>query len=198
MRYRNGDVTEASDFYWYRDLNAPSEGRLRRLDGQGGCVLDHTGQIYGAREYKTFGVAACNPLLPILVMEHDPLIYPGHWDLLRIFHSTNNPGRSLVATADSQMGNGGGPVLYVAGSSPSWMPGLIPRAYRIPRSGVSRSDGLGGELPIILGLMALNAPNDPTNSSINNVFLGHHRIWKHGQWTSSEAPRGREYKSLVS
>ncbi|RGP81799.1 hypothetical protein FLONG3_103 [Fusarium longipes] len=190
MRYRNGDVTEAPDFYWHRDPNSVPQGQLLRFDGQGGYISDPTGQPYAAVEYKTFGVAACNPLLPIMVAEHDPLVSPVDWDLLRIFHPTNRPGMSQVATFNSPMGDGGGPVLYVAGSGPSWMPGLIPRTYRSSRPGVPRSAGLGGELPIILGLMALYAAHDPHNISIDDVFLGHHRIWRHGQWTSNEAPRG--------
>ncbi|CAF3651745.1 unnamed protein product [Fusarium graminearum] len=190
MRYRNGDITEAPDFYWLRDTNSGPHGQLLRLDGQGGHVLDQSNMIYTGDEYKTFGVVACNPLLPIMVAEHDPLVSSGHWDLLRIFHPTNRPGLSQVATDNSRMGAGGGPVPYVAGSSPSWMPGLVPRTYRSPRSGAPRSAGLGGELPIILGLMALNAPREPGNTSVHNVFLGHNRIWRHGQWISTDAPRG--------
>ncbi|KAG8358566.1 hypothetical protein FVEN_g3882 [Fusarium venenatum] len=190
MRYRNGDVAEAPDFYWHRDPNSAPHGQLLRFDGQGGYVLDHTHMIYTAEEYKTFGVAACNPLLPVMVVEHDPLVSTGHWDLLRIFHPICRPGMSQVATINSPMGIGGGPVLYVAGSGPSWMPGLVPRTYRSPRSSVPRSAGLGGELPIILGLMALNATRDPSNTSVHSVFLGHNRIWRHGQWVSTDAPRG--------
>ncbi|KAG8667906.1 hypothetical protein FPOAC2_13108 [Fusarium poae] len=190
MRYCNGDVTEAPDFYWHRDPSSVPQGQLLRYDGQGGYVLDHTHMLYAVEEYKTFGVAACNPKLPVMVVDHDPLVSTGHWELLRIFHPTSRPGLSQVATINSRMGIGGGPVLYVAGSGPSWMPGLVPRTYRSPRSSVPRSAGLGGELPIILGLMALSAARDPSNTSVHNVFLGHNRIWKHGQWLSTDAPRG--------
>ncbi|KAJ4015330.1 hypothetical protein NW752_006788 [Fusarium irregulare] len=186
MRYRDGDVTDAPDFYWHRDSNAPSDGQLLRLDAQGQYVRDNQGYYYQAREYKTFGVAACNPLLPIMVTEHDPLVTSVSWDLLRIFHPRNHPGMSQVATINSPMGQGGGPVLYAAGRSPSWIPGLVPRTYGTLVSNAP-STGLGGELPIILGLMALTAPRD---SSIRDVFAGHNRIWRHGRWTSDGVPRG--------
>ncbi|KAF4446228.1 hypothetical protein F53441_10113 [Fusarium austroafricanum] len=194
MRYRNGEVSEATGYYWDRDTSTQPEGQLLRLDSRGNYLVDEYGRYFTAPEYKTFGVAACNPLLPIMVVDHDPLVTRGNWELLRVFHPPTVPGLSQVATESSNMGQGGGPLLYVAGRSPSWIPGLLPTTYKSPpRHGISRSSGLGGELPIILGLMALSASpdqNEMSNSSIDNVFLGHNRIFKHGAWTSSDAPKG--------
>ncbi|KAF4970856.1 hypothetical protein FSARC_2222 [Fusarium sarcochroum] len=194
MRYRNGEVSEATDFYWLREIDmlpAP-QGQLLRLDGYGNYLVDQAGQSYPpAQEYKTFGVAACNPLLPIMVIDQDPLVSrTSGWELLRIFHPPNLPGLSQVVTIHSPMGIGGAPVLHAAGRSPSWMPSLLPETYRMPRRSAPRSSGLGGELPIILGLMALSAPHDTNNTSINGVFLGHERTWRRGVWNSTDAPRG--------
>ncbi|KAM0339319.1 hypothetical protein ACHAPU_011000 [Fusarium lateritium] len=192
MRYSNGEVTEATDFYWYRNTNTlpASQGQLLRLDDQRNYMMDEYGQHCYAEEYKTFGVAACNPLLPIMVTDQDPLVSEAFWELLRIFHPPRLPGLSQVVTLHSDMGFGGAPVLYIAGRSPNWMPSLLPATYRSPRSNSPRSSGLGGELPIVLGLMALCAAPDMDNTSINSIFLGHNRIWKHETWHSSELPRG--------
>ncbi|KAH6969388.1 hypothetical protein DER45DRAFT_49468 [Fusarium avenaceum] len=189
MRYYNGEVTEAADFYWYRD--AENSGRLAKLDSQRNCMMDQFGQYRYAVEYKSFGVAACNPLLPIMVVAQDPLTSEtAYWELLRIFHPPTIPGLSQAVTINSNMGEGGGPVPYIAGRSPSWMPSLLPSTYRSPNRNPPRSLGLGGELPIVLGLMALYAPQDTNNTSIDNVFLGHNRVWRHGVWNSNEPPRG--------
>ncbi|KAF9771540.1 hypothetical protein IL306_010803 [Fusarium sp. DS 682] len=190
MRYRNGDVSEAAEYRWFRD--PASEGQLLRVDGRGNCMTNQYGQGYQATEYKTFGVAACNPLLPIMVTEQDPLVTRSNWELLRVFHPPLRPGVSQVSTISSRMGPGGGPLLHVAGRSPSWIPGLLPATYKSPQRNAPHSVGLGGELPIILGLMALNAPpgDEMSNRSIECVFLGHNRLWRHGSWTSSDPPRG--------
>ncbi|KAF4336476.1 hypothetical protein FBEOM_9684 [Fusarium beomiforme] len=194
MRYRNGDISEATNYLWYRESSTPpaSQGQLLRMDGHGNCPTDRYGNYYSAEEYKTFGVAACNPLLPIMVTEQDPLVTTSNWELLRVFHPPSLPGVSQVSTISSSMGPGGGPLLHVAGRSPAWIPGLLPATYRSPQRHAPPSQGLGGELPIILGLMALNAPpgGEMSNHSIDAVFLGHNRLWRHGAWTSSDPPRG--------
>ncbi|KAM0246530.1 hypothetical protein ACHAP5_004654 [Fusarium lateritium] len=189
MRYCNGEVTEATDFYWCRDVE--KFGRLYKLDNQGNPMLDQFGQYCQAVEYKSFGVAACNPLLPIMVVAQDPLFSEtAYWELLRVFHPPTIPGLSQAVTIHSDMGEGGGPLLYIAGRSPSWMPSLLPSTYRAAQHNPLRSSGLGGELPIVLGLMALYAAQDMNNTSIDSVFLGHNRVWRHGFWSSNQPPQG--------
>ncbi|KAM5378201.1 hypothetical protein ACJA88_005935 [Fusarium oxysporum] len=194
MRYKNGEVSEAADWRWYRDASTlpASEGQLLRVDARGNCITDQYGQVYPAEEYKTFGVAACNPLLPIMVTEHDPLVTISNWELLRVFHPPSIPGLSQLSTITSTMGPGPGPLLHVVGRNPAWIPGLLPLTYKAPRRDAPHSAGLGGELPIVLGLMALNASPGSvmSNHSIDSVFLGHNRLWRHGAWTSPDAPRG--------
>ncbi|KAM5344745.1 hypothetical protein ACJ41O_010607 [Fusarium nematophilum] len=191
MRYSNGQVTEAAGYQWIRntdDPNLPNNyGRLCRFDAaQGVWYMMDTGDYWHAEVYKTFAVAACNPLLPIMVVDQDPLVNEtGPWHLLQIFHPRGRlEGVSQVVTPFSEMSGGGGPVRYVAGKSPSWIPGLLPKTYRSPRANPPPSTGLGGELPIILGLMALSA----SSSRTNEVFLGRNARWQRGAWSFRDQP----------
>ncbi|KAL2673798.1 hypothetical protein Neosp_012242 [[Neocosmospora] mangrovei] len=170
MRYFNGQVSEAAGYSWHRD-SVDTTGCLFCVDGSGNYIMDpETGSYVSAQEYNTFTVFACNPLLPIMLTNTDPLIYRSSWDLLRIFHPLGiQSGLSQVVSLESPMAAGPGPVRYVAGKSPSWMPGLIPKTYRNPSSQAPTSSGLGGELPVILGLMALNA--FPSSGGENEIQL---------------------------
>lgn len=193
MRYLDGEVSEAVGYHWYRD-SSDAKGYLFRLDTSGNYILDPSTDSYmAAQEYKTFAVFACNPLLPIMVTDMDPLVYESHWDLLRIFHSRGiQSGLSQVVTLQSPMADGQGPVRYVAGKSPSWVPGLIPETYRNPSSHAPASLGLGGELPVILGLMALNErPLSRGQNEANEVFLEKQQ-WRNGRWRGNKVPRGRK------
>ncbi|KAM6509764.1 hypothetical protein FALCPG4_017411 [Fusarium falciforme] len=193
MRYSNGEVSEAFGYYWHRN-SSDDVGYLFRIDASGNYIPDpSTGSYLAAQQYKTFAVFACNPLLPIMVTDVDPLVYQSGWDLLRIFHSRGiQSGLSQVVTLESPMALGQGPVRYVAGKSPSWVPGLIPETYRNPFPHAPASLGLGGELPVILGLMALNAcPASGGENEANEVFLEKEQ-WRNRQWRGNEVPRGRK------
>ncbi|KAJ4321274.1 hypothetical protein N0V84_005408 [Fusarium piperis] len=126
-----------------------------------------------------------------MVVNQDPLVSSEGWDLLRIFHPPVYRGLSQVVTLESPMANGGAPVRYVAGRSPSWIPGLLPRTYRSPSANAPDSRGLGGELPIILGLMALTPEqNKESNDSTNQLFLGRNG-WRRNEWRGgNDAPKG--------
>lgn len=190
MRYSNGEVTEAPLYHWYREeTNAP--GYLYRLDSSANFILDpSTASHHIAQQYKTFAVFACNPLLPLMVTDADPLQYQTSWELLRIFHPRHARGLSQVVTLESPIGPGGAPVRYVAGRSPSWMPALIPRTYRTAYPRPPESSGLGGELGIILGLMALTADHSPhDNEAVNEAFLLR-RQWRRNEWRGGDLPRG--------
>ena len=197
MRYSDGEVSEAWGYHWYREDQFPA-GQLLRLDQQGNFIVNpETGYCINAPEYRTFSVAACNPLLPILVTDTDPLIQEtGSWDLLRLFHPRDSPGISQVVTLESPMRDGGGPVRYVAGKSPSWMPGLLPKTYRSPNSNAPESQGLGGELPIILGLMALSSRKDPNSNDLTNQLFLERNLWQQNAW-HGDAPRGCEYLPVI-
>ncbi|UPK95205.1 hypothetical protein LCI18_006140 [Fusarium solani-melongenae] len=190
MRYSNGEVSEAQGYHWYRD-SSHGTGFLVRLDASGNFIVDPTtGYCQTATEYSKFAVFACNPLLPLMVTDSDPLLQTGNWELLRIFHPPGNRGLSQVVTLESPMREGRAPVRYVAGRNPSWIPALIPKTYRSPIHHSPDSRGLGGELPIILGLMALTAESNPSgNDAVNTVFL-ERRAWRRQEWRGGDTPRG--------
>lgn len=201
MRYANGRVEEAPGYQWMRPEKG-AEGVLwwdRAVDEYGERTRDpQTGQYWHPEKYKSFGVFACNPLLPIMVADVDPLEMPTHskWQLLQLFHPRDLEGLTQVATEDSDMGRregqvGPGLVRYAAGHRASWIPGLLPSVYRRPWSDI-RSTGLGGELPIVLGLMAFSdgGPADET-------FLGrrgHHGRWQSHRWMHEGPPTGCKYE----
>lgn len=188
MYYRDGNVTVAEGFHWAREPQYPAEGCLWGPDTE-------TGEWYTVHKYKTFAVFACNSHLPIMVSPYDPLSVNTRsgWELLQLFHPRGSlRGISQVACEDSEMAEGPGLVRHAAGARPSWIPSLLPSTYKSTATDPPTSRGLGGELPIILGLMALSAEPDPmgTNDNTNNVFIGHQRRWRRQQWTYDERPRG--------
>ncbi|EEU35562.1 uncharacterized protein NECHADRAFT_52413 [Fusarium vanettenii 77-13-4] len=191
MRYSNGQVSEAVGYHWYRD-SSHAMGHLFCLDSSGNYIPDNSTDSYHmAQQYETFAVFACNPLLPLMVTDRDPLVRETrNWQLLRIFHSPRARGLSQVVTLESAMGYGGAPVRYVAGKSPSWMPALIPETYQSPNLRAPPSRGLGGELGIVLGLMALTADKSTTsNDAVNEMFIERQQ-WHHNKWRGPKAPRG--------
>ncbi|KPM40760.1 hypothetical protein AK830_g5759 [Neonectria ditissima] len=194
MRYHDGVVSDASEFFWTRDTTSfPAVGCLWGTDGA-------TGESFALDKYKSCAVFACNPHLPIMVTAHDPLAEGTRscWQLLQLFHPRDElSGITQVATEDSRMPAGGGLVRYAAGSKPTWIPSLLPETYKTPWANAPNSRGLGGELAVILGLMALSAGHDSTNSNnnTNHVFLGYGRgpgRWHRKKWTCEEEPKGCE------
>ncbi|KAJ4172044.1 hypothetical protein NW754_007642 [Fusarium falciforme] len=192
MRYYDGEVSEAVGYQWYRDPDAPT-GYLLRYDGEMNWVMDtSSGYSWVATEYERRAVFACNPSLPILTSNQDPLLYPSNWELLSVHHPREvQVGLSQITTFDSPVEtDAGGPLRYVAGKSPSWMPALIPSSYCNPYSDAPHSRGLGGELAIILGLMALTErPKGPTENEATDVFL-QKRCWRRYGWRTNHQPEG--------
>ncbi|KJZ73955.1 hypothetical protein HIM_06623 [Hirsutella minnesotensis 3608] len=181
MRFQNGEVTEARGYQWYRS-EMRSEGSCF---SQGGQWL---------QRYSHFAVFSCNPHLPLVVVPGDPLTtspggpeQPMH--ALLFFHSScpELRGVSQATTLDGNTPWGGTPLKYVAGRDPSWMPGLVPAAYANPRPGAPASRGLGGELPIVLGLMAFSG----SPGRADEVYLGrsgHRGLWRDQAWAHNRPP----------
>ena len=196
MRYRDGKVSEASAYHFDRDETPPGQPKAQ------GIVWAYCsdGSTVDASLYSSFTVFACNPLLPIVVAEGDPSTYSDvRYHPLQFFHpSAEHPlrGISQAAFEDSPMGQGGAPVKYVAGQSPSWMPALVPESYRNPyRHTVPPSIGLAGELPIVIGLMAFSEARSESGVSnrVNEIFLGrpgHNGRWRDRRWTHNHRPAG--------
>ncbi|UKZ72701.1 hypothetical protein TrVFT333_000335 [Trichoderma virens FT-333] len=172
MRYHNGQVTEALGYRWYRGgFNEPA----------------------WPPGYVQLAVFSCNPLLPIVVFNGDPLsAFSLPRTPLLFFHPPSQPELSQAVHPDSPMEQGPGPCKYVAGANPSWMPSLVPTTYSNPYN-TNPSRGLAGELPIVLGLMAFSGPMNPGGEAVTRTFLGeggHRGRWRDGQWHRTEAPQG--------
>ncbi|KND91873.1 hypothetical protein TOPH_03338 [Tolypocladium ophioglossoides CBS 100239] len=181
MRYQGGEVTEAQGYHWFRS------------------ALCESGHCYSPSQepltpYSDFGIFSCGPHLPIVVMPGDPMtIIEGKAAMhaLRFFHPPLNSelrGVSQATWAEGHMPAGGFPVKYVAGRDPSWIPGLVPKIFRNPETSVS-SRGLGGELPIVLGLMAFSEAGD----RVDEIFLGrngHRGRWRDRVWMNHHEPQG--------
>ncbi|PHH65703.1 hypothetical protein CDD81_1789 [Ophiocordyceps australis] len=176
LRFRDGEVEEAAGYVWYRD-----ELRIR------GHCFSNLGEAPG---YSEAAVFACNPHLPLVVIRDDPLTLndaKSSMHALHFFHPRHLPGLSQATTPDAVLPHGGAPVKYVAGRNPSWMPALVPSVYANPWLEPPPSRGLGGELAIIIGLMAFSK----SGPNVEDVFLGTHArpgYWHNSFWSSRAAP----------
>ncbi|KAL7954384.1 hypothetical protein V8C34DRAFT_21880 [Trichoderma compactum] len=197
MRYHNGRVTAASGYRWYRnDFNeaawAPGYVLMYNPDGSPVYTEDETPKF--ATVYKQLSVFSCGPFLPIVVVNGDPLAAdPSSLESLsrtplQFHHPRDQEGISHAVHPESMMQYGLGPRKYVAGANPSWMPSLVPAIYNNPYN-PGPSNGLAGELPIILGLMAFSE-STTLEGAVDRTFLGHRGKWRDGQWHHTEAPRG--------
>ncbi|KAL7795294.1 hypothetical protein V8C37DRAFT_37506 [Trichoderma ceciliae] len=192
MRYHNGQVTEAPGYAWAREgFQGTSWPRgYVYLYGPDGVPYYTDGDLKRATMYRELAVFSCNPLLPIVVDNGDPLSSNTALDRspLLFFHPPSQPGVSQAVHPDSSMELGPAPCKYVAGASPSWIPSLVPKTYRNPYNAIP-SVGLAGELPIVIGLMAFSEPGgDEQGESVTQTFLGGR--WSGGQWHHTAAPRG--------
>jgi hypothetical protein len=196
MRYADGKVSRHSG-QWYRGIASSGVREQGSIFQQ---EPNSESEWSVATVYSQCAVFACNPLLPIMVCPHDPYSTDTRscWEMLSILHPSAYPGLSQVVHEDSRMPMGPGLKRYVAGTRPDWMPSLIPTSYQIPSfCDFPRSAGLGGELSIILGLMALTVESDSTgtNENINRLFLGdgdRPAEWRNRRWYSTRRPRGRK------
>ncbi|KAM4066375.1 hypothetical protein HRG_000484 [Hirsutella rhossiliensis] len=179
MRYEGGQVTEACGYQWYRPM-------LR----QEGYCLDPT--LAPVERHSHAAVFSCNPHLPVVVIPEDPTTLPDQEQTMHALHffhplAPGLKGVSQATTVDANyLPTGGGPLKYVAGRNPSWMPGLVPQTYAYPGSGGPPSRGLGGHLPIVLGLMAFSGPPDQVYMSRSES--GHRGFWRDGVWTHNSPP----------
>lgn len=200
MRYHNGQVTAARGYGWWRgefDGAAWPPGIICMVGADGNPVYTDEGQLQYCQRYKELAVYSCNPLLPIVVDNGDPLSSTAALDRspLLFFHPPSQTGVSQAVHPDSPMSQGPAPCKYVAGASPSWISSLVPRTYRNPYTAVA-SVGLAGELPIVLGLMAFSE-----HSSVTQTFLGDgaaHGRWRGGFWCHNEAPKGCKFSLFFS
>lgn len=210
MRYHNGRVTEAFGYGWCRgDFNESAwpPGGVLVCSSDGLPMYTEDGMPQYVAVYKQLSVFSCGPFLPIVVINGDPLsaepplpAEPLPTDSLSLtplmfHHPPLQRGISHAVHPESHMEDGPGPCKYVAGANPSWMPSLVPTTYSNPYN-PGPSNGLAGELPIILGLMAFSESKD-VEGALDRIFLGdgvHRGKWRDGQWHRTEAPRGCKFQ----
>ncbi|KAL7945371.1 hypothetical protein V8C42DRAFT_55721 [Trichoderma barbatum] len=202
MRYQNGQVVEAPGYEWSRGAFNGNEwppGHVLMYNSDGSPMLADVETQQCAAMYKQLAVFSCNPHLPIAVLNGDPLSASSlPRTPLLFFHPPSQQGRSQAVHPDSPMERGPGPCKYVAGASPSWMPGLVPTTFQNPYN-LDPSDGLAGELPIVLGLMAFTESTTVHREAVTRTFLGydgHLGKWRDGQWYRTEAPQGYALSAL--
>ncbi|PNP49659.1 hypothetical protein THARTR1_09670 [Trichoderma harzianum] len=195
MRYRHGRVTAAPGYEWYREDTNESPrppGYVLMYNPDGSPMYTEDGTRRYATVYKQLAVFSCNPFLPIVVVNGDPLSAESlSRSPLQFHYPPHQEGISHAVHPESYMQYGLGPRKYVAGANPSWMPSLVPAIYSNPFN-PGPSTGLAGELPIILGLMAFSESTS-LEGAVNRTFLGagvHRGLWRDGQWHRTEAPRG--------
>ncbi|KAI1323671.1 hypothetical protein F5Y16DRAFT_332846 [Xylariaceae sp. FL0255] len=173
FRWQDGNITPATDYVWYRPEGIhPTNGT--RAEGY------ISSRYYGqCEQYKTFAVFNCWRPLPCVYAQADPMVTPlgnlgagEHWSLMG-FEDDDGTGLTRIA-ADRG-------VQVVAGRNPSWLPGLIPNTFENLITGTP-SNGLGGELAVIIGRVALQYGQNDTDTP----FRG--GKWKYGVWQSPHNP----------
>lgn len=180
FHYRNGEVTSAPDYVWLRDC-----------PGQDGCIWrwppGESHQSYPIEVYKTYSIFRRWRHSPIFWVGSDISVHgidPDLADPSRCFISLRFSSRSAgVSQVDYRGGE-----RYVAGREPSWIASLVPPQYSNPFPDAPRSQGLQGELPVILGLMALSV--DQTFQPPSQWVRKH---WRPGAQTN----QGRFHPELI-
>ncbi|KAK0614577.1 hypothetical protein B0T14DRAFT_606835 [Immersiella caudata] len=192
FRYRAGTITPAANYKWYRP-EMGQEGHISYVDPT-------TGLITAAPDpYRTETIFSCNAHLPLITLQSDASLGSYHrsncpkgcdavfqdgdllpWNMLHINHPRHLQGVSLVNSG--QQG-----YTFVAGKSPKWMPALVPRVFEnIERHTTPQSRGLGGDLPVVIGLMAFHARRTGNASAVFERGW-----WQGGKWRGpAEVPKG--------
>jgi hypothetical protein len=192
MRYSDGVIEDVHErFGWGRD--ARMVGMIFRRGNKAEVR---------ARTYNIGTVFSCHPLMPFATLNADASVHQPsegrRWRPLQ-FHF---PGGHL--TGVSQVVFNGDQIShrYVARRHASWMPSLVPRTYQNPYDTYDKehSRGLGGELAILLALMAFSFYRPPVRpedrsedcgfNRANNVFPGTNGRWNNHEWLHNEPPAG--------
>lgn len=191
MRYQGGQVTLAEGHVWHRPHGTHTRGYIVGPSRSSGP---------NPTSYKVKTVFSCNPFLPIVAVPEDMTTHDMdgrnglRWDMLRFEHETQqHPGISFAACG--QEGHYDQPRQYVAGRSPSWIPGLVPEIYRSQRP-VPDSRGLSGDLPLLLALMSFFPQRStPHDLRMERVFYSRHALWRNRCWCIEPMARPQGCKS---
>ncbi|KAK1980191.1 hypothetical protein LZ30DRAFT_771669 [Colletotrichum cereale] len=180
-RYRDGVVSLAEGFYWCRP-EPGSPGVICAVAD----YIDEQGQPFSVLEqtveHSTFSVFNCWRFLPCLHTNVDvttvaEMGVDNKLSHLEFYEDHTDPGVTRI-------GASGGSQRHVVGGRPSWIPALLPETYAAPGSHTQQSTGLGGCLPIIIGLLALTKKPGHTD----DVF------WN-GEWNGNRFRGGRSSRA---
>lgn len=133
--------------------------------------------------YRTQTIFACSPLLPVIVTDGDASLgysvprqlcpcdsrFDESYTPWYQLHFERRDGVSYVNSA----GCGDS---FVAGRNASWIPSLVPSVYQNTGDSAGPSQGLSGDLPIILALMAFHGRPGRASSIFRD------RKWHQGRW----------------
>jgi hypothetical protein len=187
FRYRAGTIAPAPNYVWSRS-NMGEEGRISYVDPTTGFITIALGP------YKTETIFSCSAHLPIITLQSDASLgsslpsgaqYENSEDDIykwTMLHFASSEGISLANSRRQGC-------TCIAGKNASWIPSLVPRVFENTyRHETQRSRGLGGDLPVVIGLMAFHASRTGNASAVFERGW-----WQRGQWRGpSEAPRGCE------
>ncbi|KAK4239512.1 hypothetical protein C8A03DRAFT_42835 [Achaetomium macrosporum] len=177
FRYQNGIISPAHGYVWYRPQMG-AKGCIVRINQA--SVIDGYPIVYSETT-----VFSCSPLLPMIVTRDDASLggtfmrrvcecdrrFDGYsaWSLL---HFTGGDSQEGISSINSYAS--GAPC--VVGKDPSWIPSLVPSVYRNTKPSAPPSQGLAGELGIILALMGFHGKKHQAS----DVFLN--RTWHLNRW----------------
>ncbi|CAJ2506527.1 Uu.00g006570.m01.CDS01 [Anthostomella pinea] len=172
FRYSNGVVSPAAGYHWRRPNGVGTEGAI----GYDTQSLDASGNIVNTFRpvvgYKTCTVFDAGPFLPWVYVDvdastHDVEYNDQPYDRFWAVNFAHQRGVSRVTSGGEKL---------VAGQQCSWLGSLVPESYRNLRTNPPLSEGLGGELGPLLGLMALAERHRHTNDAFS-------RHWSGQQWS---------------
>jgi hypothetical protein len=205
MRYQGGviDSLPREQFHWIRN---PEEGNYGSI-----CWFGSDGNWHPADTYDTATILSCHPLMPVAMVNVDATICPTSysfdynagregnrqvWQPLLFFHPQDERlrGVSQAVFKGSMLPEqaGGNPVKYAAGRG-HVLKSLLPLTYLWPYDHPPTTRGLGGELTLLLGLMAFSSPESRSGRNrADSIFPGRHGKWQNHRWLDDQHPRGCE------
>ncbi|KAK2002601.1 hypothetical protein LX36DRAFT_228121 [Colletotrichum falcatum] len=180
-RYRDGVVSPAEGFFWCR-TEPGSPGAI--------CAVNEYTDEHGLTfqflertvEHSTFSVFNCWRFLPCLYTDADVTTLDGmgadnKLSHLEFYQDHTDSGVTRIRAS-------GGSQRHVVGGRPSWVPALLPETYLPPSSHAQQSTGLGGCLPIIIGLLALTKKPGHTDD-----------VFRNGEWSGNRFRGGRSSRA---